>query len=332
MRKLKKLKLFIHPCYGKCGTTFLQENIFSKLKNLKYLGKPFKNRKIKDLHKKVFIPNYIELNNNSINFDNKNLDIYVKEITKEIITSKKKNVILSDENIFDFFDYDVNKNFVILSKIIKILKKKFDLEVCFIISIRSQHELLLSLYSYGYTRKKRIFGKYENFLETVLKKENEYSLAFEFDKMIKLINKLYKPKKIHLFILENLSIKPEDELKKLLKFLGEKSRKDLSPNSKNKSYISNSNTHGKTYALKDYSLNFYLFKLYSFLNLRKVLSNNIKTKIKKRLNFLRKISLSSPSVIRNSLIQRKKIKKFFKNSNKKIEKDYRRNLRELNYY
>ena len=150
--------------------------------------------------------------------------------------------------------------------------------------------------------------------------------------MIKLINKLYKPKKIHLFILENLSIKPEDELKKLLKFLGEKSRKDLSPNSKNKSYISNSNTHGKTYALKDYFLNFYLFKLYSFLNLRKILSNNIKTKIKKRLNFLRKISLSSPSVIRNSLIQRKKIKKFFKNSNKKIEKDYRRNLRELNYY
>ena len=73
------------------------------------------------------------------------------------------------------------------------MKKKFDLEVCFIISIRSQHELLLSLYSYGYTRKKRIFGKYENFLETVLKKENEYSLAFEFDKMIKLINKLYKP-------------------------------------------------------------------------------------------------------------------------------------------
>ncbi len=332
MKKLKKLKLFIHPCYGKCGTTFLQENIFLKLKNLKYLGKPFKNKKLKDLHKKVFIPNYIELKNNSTNFNNNDLAIYVKEMIKEIVTFKKKNIIFSDENIFDFFNYDVKKNFFILNKIIKILKKEFDLEVYFIISIRSQHELLLSLYSYDYTRKKRMFGKYENFLETVLKKKNKYSLAFEFDKMIKLINKLYKPKKIHLFILENLSIKPEDELNKLFKFLGEKSRKDLSPNSKNKSYISNSNTHGKTYALKDYSLNFYLFKLYGFLNLRKILSNKIKTKIKKRLNFLRKISLSSPSVIRNSLIQRKKIKKFFKNSNKKIEKDYRRNLAELNYY
>ena len=48
MRKVKKLKLFIHPCYGKCGTTFLQENIFLKLRNLKYLGKPFKNKKLKD--------------------------------------------------------------------------------------------------------------------------------------------------------------------------------------------------------------------------------------------------------------------------------------------
>ncbi len=58
---MKKLKLFLHPCYGKCGTTFLQENIFLKLKNFQYLGKPFKNKKLKDFHKKVFIPNYIEL-------------------------------------------------------------------------------------------------------------------------------------------------------------------------------------------------------------------------------------------------------------------------------
>ena len=58
---MKKLKLFLHPCYGKCGTTFLQENIFLKLKNFQYLGKPFKNKKLKDFHEKVFIPNYIEL-------------------------------------------------------------------------------------------------------------------------------------------------------------------------------------------------------------------------------------------------------------------------------
>ena len=267
---------------------FLQENIFLKLRNLKFLGKPFKNKKLKELHKKVFIPNYIELKNNTSNFNNLNLDIYVREIIKEILIAKKKNVILSDENIFDFFNYDVNKNFIILSKIIKILRKRLNLEIYFIISIRSQHELLLSLYSYGYTRNKRIFGKYENFLKTVLKKKNEYSLAFEFDKMIKYINNIYKPKKIHLFILENLTIKPEDEIKKLLKFLGEKSRKDLSPNSKNKSYISNSNTHGKTYALKDYPVNFYLFKLYSFLNLRKLLNKRIKTMIKKKIKFFKK--------------------------------------------
>ena len=42
---------------------------------------------------------------------------------KEIVTFKKKNIIFSDENIFDFFNYDVNKNFIILNKIIKILKK-----------------------------------------------------------------------------------------------------------------------------------------------------------------------------------------------------------------
>ena len=86
--------------------------------------------------------------------------------------------------------------------------------------------------------------------------------------MIKLINNLYKPKNIHLFILENLTIKPKDELNGLFKFMGEKSIKDFSLSSKNKSYISNSITHGKTYVLKDYSLNFYLIRLYSFLNLK----------------------------------------------------------------
>ena len=82
-------------------------------------------------------------------------------------------------------------------------------------------------------------------LKLFLKKDSDYSLAFEFDKMIKLINNLYKPKNIHLFILENLTIKPKDELNGLFKFMGEKSIKDFSLSSKNKSYISNSSTHGK---------------------------------------------------------------------------------------
>ena len=89
------------------------------------------NKKLKELHKKVFIPNYIELKNNTSNFNNLNLDIYVREIIKEILIAKKKNVILSDENIFDFFNYDVNKNFIILSKIIKILRKRLNLEIYF---------------------------------------------------------------------------------------------------------------------------------------------------------------------------------------------------------
>ena len=146
------------------------------------------------------------------------------------------------------------------------------MEIYFIISIRSQHELLLSLYSYDYTRKKkRMFGKYENFLKTVLKKKNEYSLAFEFDKMIKYINNIYKPKKIHLFILENLSIKPEDEINKLLKFLGEKSRKDLSQIVKiNLTYLILILME-KLMHSKITPVNFYLFKLYGFLKSKKVI-------------------------------------------------------------
>ena len=201
------------------------------------------------------------------------------------------------------------------------MKKRLNLEIYFIISIRSQHELLLSLYSYGYTRNKEFSENTKISSKLFLKKKNEYSLAFEFDKMIKYINNIYKPKKIHLFILENLTIKPEDRLK-AFEVLGRKIKKDLSPNSKNKSYISNSNTHGKTYALKDYPVNFYLFKLYSFFGSKKVIEQRIKTMIK-RLNFLRKISFSSSSEIKNSIAQEKN-KKFFKNSNKKIEKSYQR--------
>ena len=100
---MKKLKLFLHPCYGKCGTTFLQENIFLKLK-ISIFRKPFKNKKLKDFHEKVFIPNYIELKNNS-----SKLNYKFRYLCKEIIKKfnlKKKNIILSDENIFDFFNFD----------------------------------------------------------------------------------------------------------------------------------------------------------------------------------------------------------------------------------
>ena len=52
--------------------------------------------------KKFFIPNYIELKKDSSKLNYKNLDIYVKEIIREIIRSKRK-ILYFQTKIFLIF-------------------------------------------------------------------------------------------------------------------------------------------------------------------------------------------------------------------------------------
>ena len=44
---MRKINLFIHPGYGKAGTTLLQNEIFSKI-NFTNLGKPFDKNDLKE--------------------------------------------------------------------------------------------------------------------------------------------------------------------------------------------------------------------------------------------------------------------------------------------
>ena len=74
-----------------------------------------------------------------------------------IITSNEdKNFILSDETLFDKMNYHGDENILHFAEIIRSLKKKIDIDVKFIITIRNQADLLTSIFAYDYYRQKKI--------------------------------------------------------------------------------------------------------------------------------------------------------------------------------
>lgn len=117
----KKIDLIIHPGVGKCGSTFLQYNIF---KNTSYfsLVKLFneRNKKFLDLKYKIFPPKYgtdilYPFNNN---FE---IEEFSEEIINKVENDKINKFILSDESILDKINYFSSHNLFSLQKIIKFL-------------------------------------------------------------------------------------------------------------------------------------------------------------------------------------------------------------------
>ena len=146
----KNVNLYIHPGYGKTGSTLLQEKIFSKI-NFICLSKPFKTSQypeIKELQTKLFIPKYSFDQIYPLNFS-RAIEQYSNYLKKILHGTKIENFILSDECIFDRINYFGYFNIYLLKEIIDILKKEFSLNLKFIVSIRRQHDLVPSLYAFG---------------------------------------------------------------------------------------------------------------------------------------------------------------------------------------
>ena len=154
---MKKINFVIHPGYGKAGTTFLQEKIFCNL-GFVSLGKPHDNKnksliKLISLQYKIFQPKYLFNKNINFNFSN-SVKNYVNILRDIIEDTNNTNFIISDETIFDRNNYFGYLNLYLLKEIIDLLSDYYYINIKFILTIRSQHEYLISSYAYDYHRKK----------------------------------------------------------------------------------------------------------------------------------------------------------------------------------
>ena len=226
----KKIKLFIHPGFGNSGTTFLQQKIFSSSGFIN-LSKPRKREdELLKLQYKVFLPKYSFDKFYPFNFTS-HIKSYVYALKKSINESDNNNFILSDECIFDRTNYFGYLNIYLLKEVIDILKKDFEIQMKFIITIRRQWELIYTSWSRSW-RFRRNFGSFKNFINHLIKDQN-LSEIYNFDLLLEKIKQIYNCD-VLVLPLEELNINKKMYIKKIETFLEtEIKNQDFDPINKN---------------------------------------------------------------------------------------------------
>ena len=142
---------------------------------------------------------------------------YVSILKKIIDNTSNTNFILSDECLFDHNNYFGYFNIYLLKEIIEILNDYYDINIKFILSIRSQYEYLVSLYAYDNIRMKKNFSSFDNLLNKILSDKN-LSEIYQYDLLIKKIKKIFDSE-ILILPLEELEQNYESYINRIAKFL-----------------------------------------------------------------------------------------------------------------
>jgi len=314
--KNNKKIIYIHLGYPKTATTFLQEKIFNKLKNVVYLGKPYQNNFDKSF-------NYLFQRNVSLYNKKKNK---IKELFKSF--NKNKNYLISDE-AFLSTSVEIHEPFLAVKRL-KQLIKNHQIKVFF--SIRNQGSILLSDYAEDrdtYARMSSSWKKW-NTLLTIFnknKKKNNNQKKFlnllNYHKTYKRLVKLFGRKNVNFLFYEEMLFNQSKFYKSLFLILNLK-KKEISKYD-NKKKINITQKHND---------NAYIIGGKKNLIYEKILSNiknlEIFTSPLKKINTLIKIVTKKKEIIFLNKNQADLIKKYFLNNNKKLDKNFRK-LKQYNY-
>jgi len=326
----KKIQLIIHPGLGKTGTTYLQENIFLT-SDYEILSKP---NKIKDsylmqLQYKIFVPKYAFNPTYPFNISH-NLKIYSNEIIKFIDRSKKYKFILSDECLFDRNNYLGHLNVYLLKEVIENISDVYEIDLKFILSIRKQSDLIISLYGYDNYRLKKSFENFSNFISEIKNNPNLLDI-YDFNFLIEKIRKNFT-KELLILPLEELDENPdmyhqkiEDFLKMKLNYKNFKKRNVNSKIIEGNKFFNIRTLDSRAIFLQFLVKLHFAFKKYKFYE-----------KHYKRLNFLKFIIFPKTKIskykIKLSKEIEEEIKNIYKNLNQKLDETHRLNLKKYDYY
>jgi hypothetical protein len=326
---MRELEFYIHPGYGKTGTSFLQEKIFSRI-GFTNLGKIFSNNRLKEYQYKVFKPKYTLDPIYPFNIQ-EDLKDYILEIEKTIDNSNINKIIFSDEVLFDKINYFGDYNIYLLKEIIEKLREKYKINLNFIVTIRNQSDVIAPTFAYNYHRQKKNFKTVDNYIRQILNDKN-LAQIFYYNELINKIKKHFSPK-ILILPYEELVENFDNYVKKLENFLN-MSFQDINLKNEfvNKNHIIQDGE--KSWHANDIKIsNIYLLASSIHRNLKK--KNTYYKKFHSKLNFIKKIitpKTKKVGLIKISLEQKNLLKKHFKDSNKKLASDYDIDLERLGYF
>ena len=236
-------KIYFHIGYFKTGTTYLEENLFSKHRNINYLNKS--NEKI-ITEIKYCIQNYT----NTQFKENKS---YLKHLASKIRLNNKKTNLVSAVGLTDVINSNYNKIsiFEMLTRLrIIFSNKNFKLKL--LLTIRKQEEFIKSRYAENIYKFYLINHEWVDFKKLLNFFKNKNNVGLNFFRSInyyyicRYIIEKFKKKNFCLLLYEEFNHNEKKMIKKISKFLEInsfeskkfffKKKKNLS-NIKNGSYI-----------------------------------------------------------------------------------------------
>ena len=322
-----KINFILHPGYFKTGTTYIQNNIFVNLKNAINIGKPYDKKNLfTDLNSKLFC----KKNNHNLFEQDFLINSYVDLLLKNINKYQKNLVIFSDESLLDFEFYDPNKNFDIIDKIINKLRNHLDISLKIILTLRRQHDLILSRYSYLYPVYMKNHPEIKSFLNKDRLESKDLFTSLKFKKISNMITKKLNSK-IKYFLYEDLENNSSNYIESVVKYLeiNEKTYftnlEKINVNSYNgQHFLRNSNIWYKIY-----NFLYPYYKKYFHLYIK---NNSLKDRISKLFYKNIKFSNKTSSLTKLNNEEILMIKKYYSQDNIELEIDNKVNLKKYGYY
>ena len=325
--------IYVHPVYPKTGTTYIQETVLSKVKEIEKLIEFNEDRTSQGLYFDYFKSNFYK-NNSNRNYYNfyKMRQNFYDYIIEKIKISKNNKLIISDPGLLDPFGSPGTSNIYLLKDLLKKINNEEKIEVKFLVTIRSQPELIASYYAY---RSHYFHDKSD--LSTLLK-NNNFMDNFKFSNLLTHLNYEFENPKILLLPLELLKKNPSEYFKNIEDFFEirlsnevYKNTKVINTNSKivddKKYFFINSYKESVIYTLLKH-IHVYLKKFNVYDDL--ISKNNLKNTLKNYVQKFNKKSIKGKIYMTSNQIEM--IKNYFKIDNNELEKKYGINLKNLEYY
>ena len=231
---MKKMATFIiHGGYGKTATTFLQKNIFAHLDDVLFLGKhPDEKMLTEEIHALYYalFPSFVGADKFSIHACNSSLlihklgDILIREMKE----STKKIIVLSNENLIDYGDYNGELNQFLLLKLYRYLQDHCEEQIDFkvMMTLRNQKEHLKSCFAYDYTNLKNRFKTFESLILYGMKYPHKAIFGgYHYDIIFDDMQNIFGSGNVRFFIYEKMKEDTRAYLDDILNFIG--TRQDI---------------------------------------------------------------------------------------------------------
>ncbi len=191
-------RLLLHIGYPKTGTTTLQESFFSNLKQIDYIGKPYKASWKRNLH-----------------------DVIFNDLNKDVeIKTQHKTLVWSEENFLKFQFY---KDQMFIKKLLKIKQIFFNYEIKIMITVRKHQNILRSCFQQFSEELKsnKIFLKDLNYaykISNLNETQKDFINMYDYFKLYQNLLKIFNKDQIIFLFFENLVNDENDFLKKIDEF------------------------------------------------------------------------------------------------------------------